>query len=65
MNNSKSCFYKSLSKVDGVDMSKLDLNNFHSQEQIDAMESKLKKEGIKYIEKFKNLKKEIVDAIKV
>jgi len=49
-------------KVEGIDISKFDLLNFYSKEQIEAYIDQLKKERREYIEKFKGLHPAIIKA---
>jgi len=51
-------------KVEGVDMSKFDLNKFYTKEQIDFYVKELKKERIEWLEKFPGLNPEILKAVK-
>ncbi len=50
--------------VEGVDMSKFELSKFYTGEQINFYVSKLKKERVEWLEKFKGLNPVIVNAVK-
>ncbi len=49
-------------KVQGVDMSKFDPSNFYSEEEILSMVDALRKERTEYLQSFKGLRPEIVEA---
>jgi len=52
-------------KVNGIQMTKFDLSNFYSQDQIDAYVNKLKEERVEWLKKFENLNPAILDAFKL
>jgi len=51
-------------KVNGVQLTKFDLSNFYSQDQIDAYVNKLKEERVEWLKRFENLNPAIIDAFK-
>jgi phosphoenolpyruvate carboxykinase (ATP) len=51
-------------KVEGADMSKFDLSNFYSKEEIEKYVAELKRERVAWLEKFSELDPAIVNAFK-
>jgi len=50
--------------VNGVQMTKFDLSEFYSQEQVNAYVNKLKEERLKWLKRFEDLNPTILDATK-
>ncbi len=51
--------------VNGMQMTKFDLSNFYSQEQINAYVDKLKKERLGWLKRFENLNPAILNAVEL
>ncbi len=49
--------------IPGIDLSRFDLNNFYSEEQIQELSKDLKRERLEWLSQFKGLDKDILDAI--
>jgi len=51
-------------KVNGVQMTKFDISNFYTQEQINAYVNKLKEERVEWLKRFENLNPAILNGLK-
>jgi len=52
-------------KVNGAQMTKFDLSNFYTQEQINAYVNKLKEERVEWLKRFENLNPAILNGFKL
>jgi len=51
-------------EIQGLDMSRFDLNNYYSEERIQALRQALKKERLSWLSQFEGLGRDIICALK-
>ena len=52
-------------EIPGVDLSRFDLSNYYTEEQIEELYQDLKKERLEWLSEFKHLNRDIINALKL